>query len=81
MPEEKLWIVKETFLSGCSVLMIAHSHALAGNLLSAWRRSMAQGALTAASAGEEVVSASRYLVLESEVLELKRLLGKKTMGE
>jgi transposase len=40
---------------------------------------MAQGALTAAGAGEGVVPASHYRALEGQVRELQRLLGKKTM--
>ena len=43
------------------------------------RRLMAQGALTAAGAGEEVVPASEYRALQAQVSELQRLLGKKTM--
>lgn len=45
-----------------------------GSQIFTWRRLMAQGALTAATAGEEVVPASEY-----RVLELHRLLGKKAM--
>ena len=44
-----------------------------------WRRLMSQGALTAAAAGEEVVSASEYRALEAQIRELHRLLGKKAM--
>lgn len=40
---------------------------------------MAQGALTAATAGEEVVRASGFRALEAQVRELQRLRGKKTM--
>ena len=40
---------------------------------------MAQGALTAASAGEEVVPASEYRAAQQQVRELQRLLGKKTL--
>lgn len=40
---------------------------------------MAQGALTAATAGLEVVPASEYRALEQQVRELHRLLGKKAM--
>ncbi len=40
---------------------------------------MAQGPLTAAAAGEEVVPASEYRVLEAQVSELHRLHGKKAM--
>ena len=50
-----------------------------GNQVFGWRRLMAQGALTAAGAGEEVVPASEYRALETQVRELQRLLGKKTM--
>ena len=40
---------------------------------------MAQGALTAASAGEEVVPASEYRAARQQIRELQRLLGKKTL--
>ena len=40
---------------------------------------MAQGALTAAGSGEEVVPASDYRALQSQMRELQRLLGKKTL--
>ncbi len=72
-------IVEETYLPGHSVSLIARRHGIAANQLFAWRRLMAQGALTAAGAGEEVVPASQYRALESQVRELQRLLGKKTM--
>lgn len=78
-PEEKVRIVEETYLPGHSVSLIARRHGIAGNLLFTWRRLMAQGALTAAGAGEEVVPASQYRALEGQVRELQRLLGKKTM--
>ena len=78
-PEEKVRIVEETYLSGNSVSLVARRHGIAGNLLFTWRRLMAQGALTAAGAGEAVAPASQYRALESQVRELQRLLGKKTM--
>ena len=40
---------------------------------------MAQGSLSAAGSGEEVVPASDYRVLQNQVRELHRLLGKKTL--
>ena len=40
---------------------------------------MAQGSLTAAGSGEEVVPASDYRALQNQVRELHRLLGKKTL--
>ena len=38
-----------------------------------------KGALTVAGSGEEVVPASDYRALQSQVSELHRLLGKKTL--
>ena len=70
---------RETYLAGHSVSLVARRHGIAANQLFAWRRLMAQGALTAAGAGEEVVRASQYRALEGQVRELQRLLGKKTM--
>jgi transposase len=40
---------------------------------------VAQGSLTAAGSGEEVVPASDYRALQSQIRELHRLLGKKTL--
>ena len=77
-PEEKIRIVEETYLPGMSVSLVARQHGIAANQLFTWRRQMTQGALTAASAGE-VVPAAEYRVLEAQVRELQRLLGKKTM--
>ena len=57
-PEDKIRIVEETYLPGNSVSLVARQHGIAGNQLFTWRRLMAQGALTAATAGEEVVPAS-----------------------
>ena len=47
--------------------------------LFSWRRLVAQGSLTAAGCGEEVVPASDYRALQNQVRELHRLLGKKTL--
>ena len=78
-PEEKVRIVEETYLPGMSVSLIARQHGIGAGQLFTWRRLMAQGALTAAGAGEEVVPASEYRALQTQVSELQRLLGKKTM--
>jgi transposase len=78
-PEEKIRIVEETYLPGNTVSLVTCRHGIAGNQLFTWRRWMAQGALTAATAGEEIVPASDYRALEAQVRELQRLLGKKTM--
>lgn len=78
-PEEKVRIVEETYLPGMSVSLVARQHGIGAGQLFTWRRLMAQGALTAAGAGEEVVPASEYRALQAQVSELQRLLGKKTM--
>ena len=75
----KVRIVEETYLPGMSVSLAARRHGIGGNQIVTWRRLMAQGALTAATAGEEVVPASEYRALEQQVRELHRLLGKKAM--
>jgi transposase len=53
----------------------------APNQLFSWRRLVAQGGLTAADSGEEVVPASDYRTLQNQIRELHRLLGKKTEAE
>ena len=78
-PQEKVRIVEETYLPGMSVSLVARRHGIGAGQLFTWRRLMAQGALTAASAGEEVVPASEYRALQAQVSELQRLLGRKTM--
>ena len=78
-PQEKVRIVEETYLPGMSVSLVARRHGIGAGQLFTWRRLMAQGALTAAGAGEEVVPASEYRALQAQVSELQRLLGKKTM--
>jgi len=75
---EKVRIVEEAFEPGMTVSLVARRHGVAPNQLFTWRL-VAQGALTAAASGEEVVPASDYRALQSQVRELQRLLGKKTL--
>ena len=77
--EEKVRIVQETYLPGNSVSLVARRHGIAGNQLFTRRRLMAQGALTAADAGGEVVPASEYRAAQRQIRELQRLLGKRTL--
>src|SRR4051812_21866011 len=65
--EEKVRIVEETYLPGNSVSLVARRHGIAGNHLFTWRRLMAQGALTAAGAGEEVVPASELRAAHQQI--------------
>jgi transposase len=76
---QKMRIVEETLEPGASVNEVARRHEVAPNQLFTWRRLAAQGALTAAGAGEEVVPASECRALQNQVRELQRLLGKKTL--
>ncbi len=76
---EKVAIVDETYEPGVTVSLVARRHGIAPNQLFHWRKLAAQGALTAAGRGEEVVPASDYRALQNQVRELPRLLGKKTL--
>lgn len=76
---EKLRIVEETYAPDVTVSLVARRHGIAPNQLFTWRRQAAQGALTSAEAGGDVVPASDYQALQTQVRELQRLLGKKTM--
>src|SRR5215467_4856760 len=76
---EKVRMVEETFEPGMTVSLVARRRSVAPNQLFTWRRLVAQGSLTAAGSGEEVVPASDYRALQNQVRELHRLLGKKTL--
>src|SRR5262249_50714836 len=77
---EKVRIVEETFEPGMTVSLVARRHGVAPNQLFTWRRLVVvEGALTAGGSGEQVVPASDYRALQSQVRELQRLLGKKTL--
>ena len=58
-------MVEETFEPGMTVSLVARRHGVAPNQLFTWRRLVAQGGLTAAGSGEEVVPASDYRALQS----------------
>src|SRR6516225_2261904 len=77
--EEKARMVQETYAPGMTVSLVARQHGIAPNQLFSWRRLYAEGALSAVSAGEELVPESDYRALQHQVRELQRLLGKKTL--
>jgi transposase len=64
---EKVRMVEETFAPGMTVSLVARQHGVAPNQLFTWRRLVAQGSLTAAGSGEEVVPASDYRALQNLV--------------
>src|SRR3954463_15732568 len=53
---EKVRIVEETYEPGSTVSLVARRYGIAPNQVFTWRRLVAQGALTAAGAEEEVVT-------------------------
>src|SRR6516225_11920452 len=52
---EKVRMVEETLEPGMTVSLVARRHGVAPNQLFTWRRLVAQGSLTTAGSGEEVV--------------------------
>ncbi len=54
---EKMRMVEETNQPGATVSLVARHHGVGPNQLFTWRRLAAQGALTAAAAGEAVIPA------------------------
>jgi len=54
-----------------TVSLVARRHGVAPNQLFTWRRLVVEGALTAAGSGEQVVPASDYRALQSQVSELR----------
>ena len=77
--EQKKEFVLEAEQPGSSLSAVARKYDLHPNQLFRWRRLMQEGALSAVRADEEVVPASELRELHSQVRELQRLLGKKTM--
>jgi transposase len=63
---EKVCMVEETFEPGMTVSLVARRHGVAPNQLFTWRRLVAQGSLTAAGSGEEVVPASECRALQNQ---------------
>src|SRR5215204_5302563 len=78
--EEKVRIVEETYLPGNSVSLVARRYGIAGNQLFTWRRLMAQGALTAAGAGEEVVPASELRAAHQQIRLRREVWGEVRQG-
>jgi transposase len=76
---EKVRMVEETYAPDAPVSSVARQHGVNPNQLFSWRRLAAEGAYTAAAAGEEVVPASEHRVLQQQIRELYRLLGEKTL--
>ena len=76
---EKGALVRRTYEPGMSVSLVARQEGVAASLLFQWRKLERQGALTAVSAGEAVVPASKLAAARAEIAKLQRVLGKKTL--
>lgn len=78
-PEEKRALLEEAEHPGSSVSAVARKYGVNPNQLFHWRKLMREGALVAVGADDHVVPASEVKQLKSQIRELERLLGKKTM--
>jgi len=58
---------------------VARKYGVNPNQMFHWRKLMREGALVAVGADDHVVPASEVKQLKSQIRELERLLGKKTM--
>jgi transposase len=78
-PEEKRALLEEAEHPGSSVSAVARKYGVNPNQMFHWRKLMREGALVAVGADDHVVPASEVKQLKSQIRELERLLGKKTM--
>lgn len=76
--QEKMELVRLTYLPGNTVSSVARAHGVAPAVLFRWRALDKQGALTAIQAGEATVSARKYEAALEEIKRLQRLLGQAT---
>jgi len=77
--EQKRAMVLETEQPGMSLSAVARKYDIHPNQLFRWRKLMQEGALSAVRADEAVVPVSEVKELRTQVRELERLLGRKTM--
>lgn len=76
--QEKLELVRLTYLPGNTVSSVARSYGIAPAMLFKWRSLEKQGALEAVQTGQNTVSAARYEEALEEIKRLQRLLGQAT---
>jgi transposase len=77
--QEKRRLLDETTAPGASVSSVARRYGISPSLLFRWRRLMEQGGLEGLDSEERVVPESELRHLQTQVRELQRLLGKKTL--
>jgi transposase len=78
-PAEKRSIVQESSEPGHSISAVARKYGISPSQLFYWRRIMENGALTAVGANEDVVPASEVKQLKTQIRQLERVLGQKTV--
>ena len=76
---QKRAMVEEAEQPGNTVSSVARKYGIHPNQLFKWRRYMHEGSLVAVGREEAVVPASEVKHLKTQIRELQRLLGKKTM--
>lgn len=77
--QQKRALVEEAEQPGNSISSVARKYEVHPNQLFRWRRLIQEGALVAAGSEEPVVPLSEVRQLRSQIRELHRMLGKKTM--
>lgn len=77
--QDKKAFVEEAEQPGMSISAVARKYGIHPNQIFRWRKLVQEGVFTAIRAGEEVVPLSEVKELRTQVRELERLLGRKTM--
>lgn len=73
--QQKLELVRLTYLPGNTVSSVARSYGVAAALLFRWRALDKEGGLTAIETGQSTVPAKQYAEAIDEIKRLQRLLG------
>ena len=76
--QEKIELVRLTYLPGNTVSTVARAHGVAPSMLFRWIALHKHGALTAIQTGEGTVSAKKYEAALEEIKRLQRLLRQAT---
>ena len=72
--------MRQTYEPGMSVSLVVRQNGVGASQLFNWRKLDREGALTAVGSGESVVPASELAAARTQISQLQRLLGKKTMA-
>jgi len=72
-------MLDEAVAPGESISSVARRYSVSPSLMFRWRQQRDEGSLAGLEAGETVVAQSEVRQLQSQVRELERLLGRKTL--